>query len=229
MSTITSAGELVSTDAVRPLARLGTALELLLVYAGLLFYIWQWQFTRPRMWMLLFAAVLFSHVFHRDTLQSLGLTVANLRVNATLVLPLALSLYLPVLVFGLARRGLVRALPGRQAFLWFFGYGSWCVFQQYLMQSYFHNRMMEIIRNRHVTSLMIAIMFGGAHIPNPILMIVTTLGGFALAEVFARHRNIWPLALAQTVGGLLVAAIAPASLIHNMRVGPGYFFFRIRG
>jgi hypothetical protein len=228
MGTITSAGKLVSADPAHPLARLGTALELLAVYAGILFYIWRWQFTRPRMWMLIFAAVLVSHVVHRDTLRSLGLTAANLRANAALVLPLAVVFYLPVLVFAWARHILVLVPPGRQAFLWFAGYGSWCVFQQYLMQSYFHNRMMEIIRNRNVTSVAVAIMFGAAHIPNTILMIVTTLGGFLLAEVFARYRNIWPLALAQTVGGLLVAAIAPASLIHNMRVGPGYFFYRIR-
>jgi membrane protease YdiL (CAAX protease family) len=84
---------------------------------------------------------------------------------------------------------------------------------------------MSLLRNRHLISTMVALMFGAAHIPNPILMIATTAGGFLLAEVFARHRNIWPLALTQTVGGFLIAALSPASLIHNMRVGPGYFFF----
>ncbi|PYV09174.1 MAG: hypothetical protein DMG23_11585, partial [Acidobacteria bacterium] len=67
-----------------------------------------------------------------------------------------------------------------------------------------------------------------AHIPNPILMVVTTAGGFVLAEIYARYRNIWPLALAQTVGGFLAAALAPASAIHNMRVGTGYLFYGLR-
>jgi membrane protease YdiL (CAAX protease family) len=71
-------------------------------------------------------------------------------------------------------------------------------------------------------------MFGAAHIPNLILMIATLVAGFVFAEVFARHRNIWPLALAQAVGGFLLAAVAPDALIHHMRIGPGYFFYRIR-
>jgi hypothetical protein len=59
-------------------------------------------------------------------------------------------------------------------------------------------------------------------------MVATTLVGFVFAEIFARHRNIWPLALTQAVGGLLLAAVSPASLMHNMRVGPGYFFYGLR-
>jgi membrane protease YdiL (CAAX protease family) len=87
---------------------------------------------------------------------------------------------------------------------------------------------MAVLGSSHVSSLAVALMFGSAHIPNPVLMVVTTLGGFLLAEIYARHPNIWPLALAHAVGGLLIAAITPPSLIHNMRVGPGYFFYRLR-
>jgi len=54
------------------------------------------------------------------------------------------------------------------------------------------------------------------------------VAGFIFAEIFARHRNIWPIALAQAVGGLLLAAVSPASLMHNMRVGPGYLFYGLR-
>ena len=85
-------------------------------------------------------------------------------------------------------------------------------------------RLMSVIENPHRRSLVVGLMFGATHIPNPILMVVTTLAGFIFAEVFARHRNIWPLALAQAAGGFLIAAISPPSLIRNMRVGPGYYF-----
>jgi hypothetical protein len=229
MSTITSTGEFTSRSSTDTFRRLATAAELLAIYAGILLYIWRWQISHRWTWMLLFAAILVSHVVHRDTLRSLGLTRANLRANAAMTLRLALVLYIPLLVYGFARHILGLYSLGWPALASFTGYGIWCVFQQYLMQSYFHNRLMSVVQNRHLSSLLVAVMFGGAHIPNPILMIATTAGGFILAEVFARYRNIWPLALAQTVGGLLVAAVSPASIIHNMRVGPGYFFYGLPG
>ncbi len=228
MSTAASINGIFSGSAAHAPKRLLTALEFLLVYCSILLYIWHWQFTHPRVWILLWAVVLLSHLAHRDTLRGLGLTLVELRASAEIVLPLALAVFAPLVVYGFGRHILVLSLPGKSAILWWGGYTVWCAFQQYLAQSYFHNRLMSIVRSPHLSSLLLALMFGAAHIPNTILMVVTTLGGFLLAEVFARHRNIWPLALAQAVGGFLVAALSPASLIHNMRVGPGYFFYGLR-
>lgn len=205
-----------------------TGLEVALIYAAILLYIWRWQFTHPRVWIILLAAVLASHVAHRDRLTSMGLTLGGLRASAQVVLPLALAFFVPAVIFGFVHHNLVVIAPGRAALTSFAMYGLWCVFQQYLMQSYFHHRLMSMSDNRHLTSALVALMFGAAHIPNPILMTATAAGGFILAQIFARHRNVWPLALAQTVGGFLIAALSPASLIHNMRVGPGYFFFGLR-
>jgi len=207
---------------------IATAFEVALVFAGILAYIWRWQFTHPHIWMALWALILLSHVLHRDTLRGLGLTRTGLRASAQWVLPLAILVYLPMLFYGFAHHRLAFLLPTWQSLLSLVGYGSWCAFQQYLTQSYFHNRLMLVIHNRHVSSALTAILFGAAHIPNLILTIATLVAGFIFAEVFARHRNIWPLALAQAVGGLLLAAVAPDALIHHMRVGPGYFFYGIR-
>ena len=145
-----------------------------------------------------------------------------------MILPLALVLYLPLLFFGFASKNLILLQPNWQSLLSLLGYGAWCCFQQYLTQSYFHNRLMLFVRNRHVSSALVGVMFSAAHLPNAVLMIATFVAGVVFAEVFARHRNIWPLALAQAVGGLLLAAVVPDALIHHMRVGPGYFFYGIR-
>jgi hypothetical protein len=228
MSMTTSQPEVFSFGTGTPAARLATALEFLLVYAGILLYIWRWQFTYPRAWMALLAAVLASHFLHRDKPRDLGLTWHELEASARVVLPLALALYLPLVIYGLASQTLIVSLPGNQIAVMFANYTAWCVFQQYVMQSYFHRRLQGIVSNPHRRSLLLALMFGAAHIPNPILMVATTLSGFIFAEVFARHRNIWPLALAQAVGGFLIAALSPAPLIHNMRVGPGYFTYGLR-
>jgi len=146
-----------------------------------------------------------------------------MRGSAEAILPLAVAIYLPVFIYSLVRGDLHIILPNRVALNRFLGYGGWCAVQQYLVQSYFHRRFMQVIRTPHLSAALVAVMFGACHIPNTILMAVTTLGGYILAEVYARHRNIWPLALAQAVGGILVATLAPPALIHNMRVGPGYY------
>jgi len=199
-----------------------------MVYAGIVTYIWRWQHTFPHTWMALWGFILVSHLLHRDTFRSLGLSLAGMRANAQMVLPIALAFYIPLLAYGFARHALTYVPVNRHAAASLLGYGAWCAFQQYLAQSYFHNRLMEAVRSRHLSSLLVGIIFGSAHIPNPILMVATTLAGFIFAEIYARHRNIWPLALAQAVGGLLLAAVSPASLMHNMRVGPGYLFYGLR-
>ncbi len=228
MSTSTSVAEAYPFRTTHPASRVATTLEVLLVYAGILLYIWRWQFTHPHFWIILLGVIFASHIAHGDTPRALGLSLHGLRENAQTVLPLVAAVYLPLLFLGFARHTLVIPSPAKQTLFSFLSYGSWCAVQQYLAQSYFHHRLRSVVRSPHLSSLMVGVMFGGAHIPNPILMGVTTLGGFLLAEVYARHRNIWPLALAQAVGGFLVAVLSPASVIHNMRVGPGYFFFGIR-
>jgi len=226
MSAITSMEPALPLSLAPPWSRLATALEALSLFAAILLYIWRWQRIHPYVWMLLLAAVVASHFLHHDTPRDLGLTLDGLRASAALTLPLTVILLAPLVFYGFAHGRLVLGWEGKAALGWFVDYGSWCVFQQYLLQSYFHRRLMSIVPNRHFSSLLVGVMFGAAHIPNPILMVATTLGGFMLAEVFARCRNIWPLALAQTVAGAVIAAVSPATLIHNMRVGPGYFNFR---
>jgi hypothetical protein len=225
MSTVTSVDEISASHSWLPIY---SALEVILVYAGVVTYIWRWRSTYAHFWIVLLGAVLASHLLHRDTFRRLGLSFTGMRANAQIVLPLALAFYIPLLVYGFARHALTLVPVNRHAAASLLTYGIWCAFQQYLAQSYFHNRLMEVIRNRHLSSLLVGIIFGSAHIPNPILMVATTVAGVVFAEVFARHRNIWPIALAQAVGGVLIAAVSPASLIHNMRVGPGYLFYGLR-
>jgi hypothetical protein len=201
------------------------ALEVLAVFTGILFYIWRWEHSHPYAWIPLLLIVLVSHFVHHDTLRSLGLGLHELRPSASLALPLAAWLLLPALAFGVARGSIVPALPDLKSLHYFVNYLLWCVFQQYLVQSFFHSRLMSLVASRHLSSLLVAAMFAAAHIPNDVLMAVTLAGGFVLAEIFARHRNIWPLALVQAVAGTLVAVLVPATIIHNMRVGPGYFSY----
>jgi hypothetical protein len=202
--------------------------EVVLVYTAILLYIWRWQYTFPRFWIVVAAALVASHLLHRDTPRALGLGRKEFMESARLILPVAAGIFVPTVALGFAGGALALIPPTRVTLVVLLVYGSWCVVQQYLLQSYFNHRLLSITSNLHFSSLLAGLMFGAAHLPNPILTGVTTLGGILLAEVFARHRNIWPLALAHATGGFLVAALSPASLIHNMRVGPGYFLYGLR-
>ena len=228
MRTATSQIELPHPRALSASARWATAVEIVTVYATILLYIWHWQHTFPRFWIILLIALFTSHIIHRDTPRALGLSSFDLVASARLILPLALALYVLTVLVGFATGVLAFIPPTRFTLVILLIYESWCAVQQYLLQSYFNHRLMSIIPDRHLSSLLAALMFGAAHLPNPVLTVVTTLGGFLLAEVFARHRNIWPLVLAHATGGFLVAALSPAWLIHNMRVGPGYFLYGLR-
>lgn len=229
MLTSTSVMLVSSKSRARYWSRVATAAEVLLVYAGILLYIWRWQYSHPRWWAVLLAIILASHLLHRDSLSTLGLGIKELRPSAEALLPLALvALFLPLVIYGVFSHHLTFVWPAKQSLVNFIGYGTWSCFQEYLTQSYFHNRLMQVIRSRHLSSLVTALMFSSAHIPNPVLVIATLAGGFLFSETFAHHRNIWPLALAHAAGGLLIAAVFPPALIHNMRVGPGYYSYGVK-
>ena len=203
------------------------ASEVLAVYAGILLYIWRWQGTHPYFWIPLLAAVLFSHWVRRDTPKEMGLTGHEFWPCVRLSLPVLAAVILPAVLYGLWNHDSAARLSSPHVWLSLGAYVLWCSFQQYLTQSYFHRRLMKAIRTPHLSSLVIAMMFAGAHIPNPVLMAATFAGGFVFAEIFVRHPNIWPLAFVQAVAGILIGALFPPWIIHGMRVGPGYFFFHL--
>src|SRR5579863_2957451 len=51
-----------------------TAIEVLIFFACVLLDIWRWQYTRPHLWILLAVGMVLTHIFHRDTWRTLGIT-----------------------------------------------------------------------------------------------------------------------------------------------------------
>lgn len=212
------------TRAVNPVV---TAIEILALYAAILLYIWRWQYSAPYVVILMFAAVVFSQWYYGDTLRDMGLTRYALRANARVSIILFAIVIVLAGAYALWDHASVQRLASAHMWLSYFGYLIWCSFQQYLTQSYFHRRLMRVMRTPHLSSFAVALLFAGAHIPSPILMVATFVGGFVLAEVFIRHPNIWPLAVVQATAGFLIGGLSPPHLIHSMRIGPGYFFYQI--
>jgi membrane protease YdiL (CAAX protease family) len=61
-----------------------------------------------------------------------------------------------------------------------------------------------------------------AHLPNPVLTVITLVCGLASCLFFLRYRNLWPLAVAHAILGIAIAITIPSSIDHNMRVGISY-------
>jgi len=102
-------------------------------------------------------------------------------------------------------------------------YFAWCLFQQFGLQSFFTNRIIQVLKNSKRTAWTSGAIFAAFHIPNPVLMPLTFFGGVILTRVFIRHRNLVPLALAQAVIGTLTSITIPPCWHHGLRVGPGYY------
>jgi hypothetical protein len=207
-------------------ARVITALELAAVYASILLYIWKWHRRHPLAWIPIFGCIVLTHFLHHDSLRGMGILAGQAWEAARTIVPFALVIYGAVAIWAVSAHRFALPWPRDFAVGRFAIYGVWCCFQQYLMESYFYRRVATVLRSPHASAAVVALMFGGAHVPNLVLISATIVGGFILSEVFARHSNIWPLALAQFAGGLLIAALVPGSITHQMRVGPGYYSWR---
>ena len=186
-------------------------------------YIWRLQFTAPRAWMIFPVWLAASFLAHRDTPKTLGWRADNLwpatRQAAALFAVLAAAL----LVTGFALGSPARIPPNFASLHRLWNYLAFCLLQQVALQSLLNNRVMTLISNRWLSSVLAGIIFGALHWPNPVLVPVTLVGGIAMASLFARERNVIPLAVGQAILGSLVWWAFPVAWHHYLRVGPGYY------
>lgn len=136
----------------------------------------------------------------------------------------ALTLIIAVAMGGIAALlGTLHGLFGvRAPVLHASGYLLWSLVQQYIQQSFFFARIEKLTTSGPLASLITAVLFGLAHLPNPVLTPVTFVGGWVLCELFRRYRTLYPLAIAHGLIGLAIAVSVPDSIHHHMRVGLGY-------
>jgi hypothetical protein len=105
-------------------------------------------------------------------------------------------------------------------------YAVWSAAQQFLLQGFFLLRLLRLMPRPWQAALAAAAMFSAAHIPNPILVSLTFVWGFAACALFLRYRNIYPLMVAHALLGITIAMTIPGPVVHNMRVGRAYLSYR---
>ena len=197
----------------------------------ILAFIWRLQFTTDWAWLGFVVWMVASFAIHRDTPQSLGWRADNLWPASKKAAMWFAILAVALVVAGAALRLFAPAMwnpawrlpghlisPGR---LW--SYFAFCVLQQVALNSLLMNRMSFLIRRRWLAALLTGLVFAACHWPNPVLVPATLIGGTVMAGLFARDRNIIPLAIMQALLGTLVWWAFPLAWHHHLRVGPGYF------
>jgi membrane protease YdiL (CAAX protease family) len=188
-------------------------------------YIWRLQFSHPDSWIVFPIWLVVSFIIHHDTPKTLGWRADNL-VPATRRAAIVFSICIAGVCAAGLYLGAIHRLPPhlfeRHRFL---GYLSFCLLQQVALNSYLMDRFLYAVESPSVAALFASVVFALLHWPNPVLVPLTLIGGFAMCWLFARERNILPLTLGQAILGGLVWWAFPIAWHHSMRVGPGYYAF----
>jgi hypothetical protein len=186
-------------------------------------FIWHGQFFKPLSVAVVPIWLVLSFLIHRDTPRSLGMRADNLwpaTKRAAIVFGVFAIL---LLVTGIVLRQPLHWPPNYRSFGRLFNYFAFCLFQQIALNSLLMNRLSSLSSDRRIAGLAAGVIFSALHWPNPVLVPATLLGGTAMAWMFARERNILPLAMGQALLGSLLWWAFPVAWHHMMRVGPGYY------
>jgi len=198
--------------------------DVALLPAFILWFIWRLQFTARWSWVIFAAWLAASFLAHRDTTKTLGWRADNLWPATKQALAVFMPMAAALVAIGLCLRA--PRHPGAISIASIGGYFAFCVLQQVALNSLLHNRMLSLVHNEWAAAGFTGVIFAACHWPNPVLVPLTFVGGAAMAWMFGRARNIIPLAIGQTLLGVLVAWAFPMAWHHHMRVGPGYYSWR---
>jgi membrane protease YdiL (CAAX protease family) len=157
-----------------------------------------------------------------SSLRELGLMHPLRRANV--ILAIGCLLMVMVATAGMFTRafGPPQAIPLHRAWQ----YAIWALLQEFLLQSFMYTRL-ESVFGSYRAVFASAALFAIAHLPSPLLTILSFFGALFFCEVFRRYRNVYPVGLVHAGLGLTIAASLPDPVLHHMRVGLGYLMYHV--
>jgi hypothetical protein len=203
----------LSPSRVRDLA------ELILGYGVIVGVIWTPERLQHVFSPLVLVLTLLVVLWRRPSRDELGVGWRGL-IPSLWILPAAMALA-ALSMFIAARIGTLHPLY-QADFTHVAGYVLWTIYQQFLLQDYFMDRLLRLVSSESAAVVLAGILFSAAHLPNLVLTGATLVWGIVSCALFRRYRNLWALGLAQGLLGLSVAICIPDALHHHLRVGLGY-------
>jgi hypothetical protein len=160
---------------------------------------------------------------HRHNRDELGLGARDF-VRSLWILPAAAGLA-ALSIFAAAKIGTLHPLY-KADFAHISGYVLWTIYQQFLLQDYFMDRLLRLVSGEAAAVTLAGTLFAAAHLPNLVLAAATLLWGIVSCALFRRYHNLWALGLAQGLLGLCFAVCVPDALHHHLRVGLGFLRYQ---
>ncbi len=96
---------------------------------------------------------------------------------------------------------------------------AWGLLQQYALQGFINRRAQIVWGPSIVSILVVAVLFASFHLPNPVLMAATFVGGLVWATIYQRAPNLFALAISHGLMTWILISTIPSSLLHGLRVG----------
>jgi len=170
--------------------------------------------------LLALSLMVFSHRERGESLHEIGFRADNLLAACRLLLlPTAVVVLLVIMAGWLSNHSLVIA-PWRNRFLLL---PLWALFQQYVLNGFINRRAQLAFGSGLKSIVLVAGIFALLHFPNPLLAILTFVGGLVWAAVYQRRPNLFALALSHAVSSIALALTISPKYLDGLRVGFKYF------
>ena len=195
--------------------------ELAVGYGLILATLWTANLAQHFLYWIAFAWIAITAILRRRQVETLGLGLRGL-VPSLWIVAAALLLALAGIVLANHLHALHPLYGPLPVLTHLSGYAVWALMQQFILQIYVLTRFLRLGLRPNSAVALSAALFALAHIPNPVLLLLTPLWGAVSCGLFLRYRNLYALAVAHSILGMTLAVTIPNPINRHMRVGLGY-------